>query len=74
MRQKCFEYQYLQTLNERTNLLPAEKSQLQRLIRGYSGESNLDKLAQNYFRHPELVMDDLNLVYQNERIQVDKLI
>ena len=74
MRQKCFEYQYLQTLNERTNLLPAEKSQLQRLIRGYSGESNLDKLAQSYFRHPELVMDDLNLVYQNERIQVDKLI
>ncbi len=74
MRQKCFEYQYLQTLNERTNLLTAEKSQLQRLIRGYSGESNLDKLAQSYFRHPELVMDDLNLVYQNERIQVDKLI
>ncbi|WP_270333225.1 NERD domain-containing protein [Ligilactobacillus acidipiscis] len=74
MRKQTFEHQYLQVLAERTQLNANEKHNLQRLVQGYLGECNLDKIVDTFFNQPELVLNDLNLAYNKEVIQVDKLI
>lgn len=74
MRKQTLEQQYLEVLQERAQLKTSEKQHLQRLARGYVGECNLDKFVEEFLGSPELVMDDLNLAYGQEKIQVDKLI
>ncbi|WP_056988123.1 hypothetical protein [Ligilactobacillus acidipiscis] len=66
MRKQTFEHQYLQVLAERTQLNANEKNNLQRLVQGYLGECNLDKIVDTFFNQPELVLNNLNLAYNKE--------
>ncbi|GKS81249.1 hypothetical protein LPAF129_09350 [Ligilactobacillus pabuli] len=74
MRKKSPELQYLETLQTRTELSYQEKQQLESDRKGFSGELTIDRLTREIVPERTLMLDDLNLLADGQRVQLDKLI
>lgn len=74
MRKKSHELQWLEIMNQRNGLNEEEIKIYQRLKRGYQGELEFDKMCDFFLENKLDVMDDLTLHFQNNTIQIDKLI
>lgn len=74
MRKKSPELQYLETLTTRVELSHKEEQQLESDRKGFSGELTIDRLTQEIVPEQSLMLDDLNLQADGQRVQLDKLI
>ena len=74
LRPESLDLQFLEVLDQRAALTGLEKNQLQRSVRGYQGELQLDQLVATFFGHADLVCDDLTLQFKDELAQIDKLV
>ena len=74
MRRKSFEMQYLETLQGRTSLNEHEKQQLVACQKGYKGELQVDELIERITKNQYPILDNVDLIFDKQRIQVDKLL
>lgn len=74
MRKKSFDQQYLETLSKRTSLNIREQKQLQSCQKGFEGECRTDEVTVQVTKGLFLCLDDVNLVFDDQRIQIDKLL
>lgn len=74
MRRKSHKLQWLEELNYRGELTKEEANVYQRLTSGYKGEVNFDKFCSLLLDQPFPVIDDVTLSYQENILQMDKII
>jgi len=74
MRQKSHHLQYLEALYFRNGLTLEEEKEYQKLLQGYQGEVQLDKLCQFFSISKEQMMDDITLSLFKNVTQIDKII
>jgi len=74
MRKKSHQLQWLEEMNHRGELTKEEANTYQRLKLGYKGEVNFDKLCAYFLDKPFPVIDDVTLSYQENVLQMDKII
>lgn len=72
MRNKPHKLTWLENMQLRTELTPAERKEYQRLSIGYQGEVAFDSLFGYFVPKAAVVWDDLNLSYQGNLFQMDK--
>ncbi|GMA08525.1 hypothetical protein GCM10025886_16760 [Tetragenococcus halophilus subsp. flandriensis] len=74
MRKKSHQLQWLEEMNHRGELTKEEANTYQRLKLGYKGEVNFDKLCSYFLDKPFPIIDDITLSYQENVLQMDKII
>lgn len=73
MREKSHELQWLEILFNRNGLTEKEIEHYQRLLRGFQGEVEFDKLFDLLFDKKVQFLNDITIRYKNNTAQLDKL-
>jgi len=74
MRRKSHDLQWLEVMEQRVTLDVSQRSELQKLQRGFIGEQNMDQLVEAILGSDNDHLDDLTLEYQKSVVQIDKLL
>lgn len=74
MRQKSHELQYLEVLHQRGGLTTEEEKEYQKLLKGYQGETQFDKMCRYFLSAEFITIDDITLQLGKSVTQIDKLI
>jgi len=74
MRQKSHDLQYLEALHFRKGLTFEEEREYQKLLKGYQGELQFDRLCQYFSIEERAMIDDITLCLGKNVTQIDKII
>ncbi|MCO8291126.1 nuclease-related domain-containing protein [Tetragenococcus halophilus] len=74
MRKKSHKLQWLEEVNHRGELTKEEANVYHRSKLGHKGETGFDKLCSYFLDKPFSIIDDITLSYQENILQMDKII